>query len=275
VPKTEKTVIASNMGFRELYPVVCGFEDCCGGHSFGPAVRQYYLLHYIRDGMGVFVRGGKEYRLTRGQCFLIRPDEVTYYRADDENPWHYIWIAFAGERASELLEAAGLGNACTFENERVAGLFDELFLQISGGMLDGRQNELGMLSVLYALFASFPKDDPVPEPGELYVAKVKDYVTKMISYPVTVRQLADYCGLERHYLCRVFKSRTGLTLQEYTLDCKMRRARELLLSTPLGIGDIARSVGYSDVYNFSRIFKKRFGSSPKKLRDLRKPEHEK
>lgn len=270
MPETEKTVIAANMGFRELCPLFCGFEDCRAGHAFGPAVRQHFLLHYIRGGKGIFVSGGKEYRLSRGQCFLIRPDEVTFYRADGEEPWRYIWIAFTGEKACALLETAGLGTSPVFENEKAGDLFEELFLQISGGMLDGRQNELGMLSALYALFASFPKDGPAPEPGELYVAEVKDYVAKMIADPVTVRGLADYCGLERHYLCRVFKSRTGRTLQEYILDCKLRRARELLLSTSLGVGDIARSVGYDDAYNFSRIFKKRFGASPKLLRDLQK-----
>ena len=266
----EKTVIAFNMGFREFYPLFCGFEDCSSSHAFGPAVRSYYLIHYIRSGRGTFVRGKREYRLSGGQCFLIRPDEVTFYRADENEPWHYIWIAFAGERAASLLESAGLGTDCTFGSERAAALFDELYLQISGGMLDGRQNELGMLSMLYALFASFPKDRPALERGELYVLKVKNYVAKMISDPVSAQSLADYCGLERHYLCRIFKQRTGQTLQEYTLTSKMRRAKEFLLSTSLSVGDVARSVGYDDVYNFSKMFKKQFGMSPKKLRDSRK-----
>ena len=269
----EKTVLARNTGFRELSPLFCGFEDCCPGYAFGPAVRQYFLLHYVRSGRGIFVSGGETYRLSRGQCFLIRPDEVTFYQADETEPWRYVWIAFSGERAPSLLEAAGLQNACTLQNERAAALLDELYLQIGGGALDGPRNELGMLSVLYALFACLTKDAPAPEPARRYVALVKDYAAKMMSNPVTAGELSHYCGLDRHYLCRVFKRETGQTLQEYVLACKMSRARELLLSTALSVGDISRSVGYRDVYNFSRMFKKRWGISPKKLRDRQKAAH--
>lgn len=269
----EKNVLAFNTGLRELYPIFCGYEDCRSGHKFGPAVREYYLIHFVRSGKGIFSQGKKEYRLSPGQCFLIRPDEITCYRADETDPWHYVWIAFSGEFASSFLDSAGLENRCVFENDRIAGLFEELYHQIDGCMLDIRQNEFAMLSVLYAIFAALPQKTLLTEPGEQYVLKVENYVSKTISDPISVQSLADYCGLERHYLCRVFKRRTGRTLQEYALDCKMRRARELLLSSALSIGDVSRSVGYEDVYNFSKMFKKRFGLAPKRLRDLYLQDH--
>ena len=98
---------------------------------------------------------------------------------------------------------------------------------------------------------------------------MRNYVEKMVSSRVTVEELAEYCGLDRHYLCRVFKAETGLTLQEYVIGCKMRRARELLAVSTLSVGDVARSVGYDDSFNFSKMFKKRFGMPPARARKTR------
>lgn len=42
-----------SMEHTELYVTQYGTEDCAPGHYFGPAVRDYYLLHYITDGCGL------------------------------------------------------------------------------------------------------------------------------------------------------------------------------------------------------------------------------
>lgn len=66
----------------------------CAGHSFGPAVREYFLLHYVVRGKGIFRRGKREYTLQAGEIFVIRPGEVTYYEADMRDPWEYMWAGF-------------------------------------------------------------------------------------------------------------------------------------------------------------------------------------
>ena len=56
-------------------------------HKFGPAVRSYYLIHYILEGRGEFVVNNTTYRLSAGQGFLIEPDYQTVYTADSKEPW--------------------------------------------------------------------------------------------------------------------------------------------------------------------------------------------
>lgn len=84
----------SNCALTPVNPVNVGFEHCRPRHAFGPAVRSYWLLHYIVSGCGVFRSGGKEYAVSAGECFVIHPGEVTRYEADRADPWHYIWIGF-------------------------------------------------------------------------------------------------------------------------------------------------------------------------------------
>lgn len=254
-----------DLGLSELYPLFVGYEDCESGHSFGPAVREHYLVHYIRSGRGKFFFSGKEYDLSPGQCFLICPGKITVYTADEAEPWKYTWLAFSGKRAADFLREAGLGpEAPVAENSRLSAFFTELHRKIRDGSFD--KNDFAMASEVYAFFAALPRNRAVLPSTAAYVEKVRSYVARMYQNPIRVGQLAAFCGLERHYLCRVFKAETGITLQQCIIEWRMRRARELLLSSALNVGEAARSVGYTDVYNFSKMFKKQFGYSPLKAR---------
>ena len=90
------------------------FVNCCGMsrteplHSFGPAIKPHYVIHFVLSGQGRFSIGGKEYALERGYGFLIPPDELVFYEADGGNPWTYIWVGFNGSMAEELISAMGL-----------------------------------------------------------------------------------------------------------------------------------------------------------------------
>lgn len=266
----ERGISAFNTGLRELYPLFCGSEACTGGHVFGPNVRDYYLIHCVCEGRGVYACGGCEYALRAGQCFVIRPGEITTYRADMCEPWSYTWIAFNGDSARLFAERTGLCGAYVLDNPGVAAVFERLHGQIEDGALEAENNEYIMLAALYEIFAALPLRRPAESPRTHYVERVRNYVSNMLSNPIPVGKLAADCGLERHYLCRVFREQTGQTLQEYIIGCKMDRARGLLLMTDLRVGDVARSVGYTDVYNFSKMFKKAFGLSPMKLRSAQK-----
>ena len=95
----------------ELYLAYCGREICEAGHTYGPAARKEYLLHYVISGKGTFTANGKTRELNAHDAFLIMPEETTVYRADLETPWSYIWVAFDGIRAYECLEHAGFSDS--------------------------------------------------------------------------------------------------------------------------------------------------------------------
>ena len=102
-----------SMTFVDLGMYQFGREDCEPAHSFGPAIRNHYLFHYILGGKGIFIwkdsRGHDHTeQLRAGQGFLISPGQITTYIADDRIPWEYCWIEFDGLRAKESLELMGL-----------------------------------------------------------------------------------------------------------------------------------------------------------------------
>lgn len=49
----------------------CGYENCAPGHSYGPVMRNGYLIHYILSGCGIYKARGKIFHLKEGDAFLI------------------------------------------------------------------------------------------------------------------------------------------------------------------------------------------------------------
>ena len=88
--------------------------NCCGLsrteplHSFGPAIKPHYLIHFILSGKGKFSMGGKEYPLEQGYGFLILPEELAFYQADEEDPWTYVWVGFGGSLAPDMVRSMGM-----------------------------------------------------------------------------------------------------------------------------------------------------------------------
>ena len=90
-----RELIFENFGLQDLNPIIAGNERCLPSHQFGPAVRSYWLLHFVVSGKGVFRTSRGEYSLGKNDIFVIRPYEITYYEADKSEPWEYMWIGFS------------------------------------------------------------------------------------------------------------------------------------------------------------------------------------
>jgi AraC-like DNA-binding protein len=63
-----------------------------------------------------------------------------------------------------------------------------------------------------------------------------------------------------------FRAETGMTPHDFLLSCRLEHARELLSYTDLAIGRIAELAGFASIYDFSRAFRRRYGSAPSRVR---------
>jgi len=243
----EKNLFLTNRNLGDLNPLVAGEERCAPGHSFGPAIRNYTLIHYVVSGCGTLYARGGEYPVKAGQAFLIRPGEVTTYTADLHKPWYYRWIGFDGALTEVFAQLPP-----------VFPVDGDIFYRIlqaeeaSGAVEYCLAGELFRLYV--ALFSKTSSKNP-------HVRRVEDYIRASYMLPLRVEQIARQMNLDRRYLSRLFKKETGQSLQEYLLRVRLEEGRQHLRQGR-GVQETARLVGYSDVSNFSRMFKKHFGQSP-------------
>lgn len=245
----------ADKNLSDFIPIVFGEEQCKPKHTFGPAPRGHYLIHYVVSGCGTLYLDKKEYRIKENQAFLIKPDDLAKYVADENDPWYYIWVGFLGNKAKE------------FDKMKlpVIDVKTELFLQMREiyNLNDTMEEFIsGKLFSYYSLLFDVEKKSD-------YVSRVMNYINAYYStLDCTVGKIADTVNLEKHYLARIFKSQTGKTVKEYIVEKRMQNAVKLL-KKGYGVEFVAQTCGYSDRFSFSRAFKAFTGISPVKMKKHR------
>lgn len=94
------------------------------------------------------------------------------------------------------------------------------------------------------------------------IRKVKAYIDGHIREHIAVDTLAEYVHLNSHYLMRLFKKNTGMSILEYITQMRINRAKLLLSKTDDTINEVADAVGYGNYTYFFRLFKKMTGKTP-------------
>lgn len=101
------------------------------------------------------------------------------------------------------------------------------------------------------------------------VDQIVNYFEDHYSEKISLDQIAENMYLSPFYISRIFKSETGDTPIRHLINIRLEKAKELLENGFDGsIQEVAAEVGYDDVYHFSKLFKKRFGMPPSKIREL-------
>lgn len=245
-----------------VVPVLCGYEICAPGKSFGPTQRNIYLLHYVMEGRGEFWIGDRHYDLKKGQLFVIRPNEMTRYRADDTHPWYYVWIGFSVQEPLKKPDFI-LDRQDVFNVPECRTIFRDI--SESGRLKASR--ELYLCGKIYELLAALTDSCVTFEPGAAdYVARAKTYIEANYAEEISIQGLAHCLGLSRSYFSAVFSRSEGVSPQEYLVDYRLKRAAELISRCGMRPGEAAAACGYPDVFSFSKMFKKKFGVSPGKYR---------
>ena len=96
--------------FKEFYLSYSGYAQCGPLHCYGPASRPHYLIHFVVKGKGMYQASGQKHYLTAGQGFLIEPGTQTFYQADKDDPWSYLWIGVGGNNAGKYIRDIGLNS---------------------------------------------------------------------------------------------------------------------------------------------------------------------
>ena len=271
----------TNRNFNDLYLCYCGLEKCAPLYSFGPAVRPTYLLHYVLDGQGYYYVNDTKYTVSKNQGFLIEPNVVTFYQADKDNPWTYLWIGIDGDKAKLYLNSAGLNeNHLIFTYEKDDSL-KEYVLEMLKHHTMSDSDAFKIEGLLYLFFSKLCEDRKEissmskEENTNNYINKAIEFIQNNYHNSIKVTDIANYICLNRSYLTSIFQNNLNMSPQKFLMKFRITKAAELLYNTNLPITNIAYSCGYSDPLAFSKAFKKIKGVSPKEYRSTKKETTEK
>lgn len=249
------TEILSDLELYDLNPVIFGHESCKPTHSYGPAVRSYWLLHYVVSGKGFFTRDGITYEINKGSLFVIPPYLETYYEADASDPWSYIWIGFTTN--THVPSCFSEPHKHCPEAERI---FEEM--KLCSKKTKGKVEYL--LAKLWEL-VSYLSDDKKTTVG--YVEGAIQCMKNEYMNPLSVSEIAGRFNLDRSYFSNLFKAEMGISPGKYLANLRLANAAELLTKHGMSPSVAAISCGFSDIYHFSKAFKKHFGLSPRAYKD--------
>lgn len=253
------------------------FVNCCGCskteplHSFGPAQKPHYLIHFVLSGQGRFTIRGKDYFLGPGYGFLIPPEELVFYQADEADPWTYVWVGFSGMIAEDTVKMMGLSlNNPVFLSKRGEELYQAVKDMMEHNTF-GAANDLRRNGQLYLFLSLIAEGASLEEKGESrgadnYVRRAVEFIQGNYCNPIRITDVADYVCINRSYLYTLFHNATGMSPQRFLTAFRVTKATELLQLTDLPVESIALSCGYTDPLVFSKSFKQMKQMSPSAYR---------
>jgi len=254
----------------ELNLYTCGIESCESGHSYGPALRSGYMIHYVLGGKGIYRVNGKTYHLTKDQGFLIEPNTLIYYEADKDDPWQYTWIGFNGTKTKCLKRTTLSSDNPILTFPESSNLLDSMNSIVSSSKTASNRNLIilsKLYEFLYLLCEHFPNHEVIiTDRPRNYIEDALLFIHQNYADSITIKDVANHICIDRSYLHRLFKKFLNKSPQEYLLSLRIERAASLITDSELRISDISRSVGYTDPLLFSKTFKKVKGLSPSEFR---------
>ncbi|MDD4698985.1 MAG: AraC family transcriptional regulator [Oscillospiraceae bacterium] len=253
----EKNFFVANKNYHDINPRDCGYQACAPSHAYGPAVRDYYLLHFVLSGTGKLIKGETEYIINENQCFLIRPGETTYYQADEKHPWKYIWIGFNAE--------VDLPKVLNENDVFDALMCKHVFLSLLQIGNDFTQLEPILCSRIWELFTLFLTIESSRIDNEnAIVEKAKNYIENEYMNDISIEKIANMLYVDRTYFSKSFKLRFGISPKDYLSAFRLEKAATLLTEQKYNSYQISQMTGYNDYCNFSKMFKRMYGVSPSK-----------
>lgn len=266
---SSKETSSNTKGVRLL---CAGWEKCLPGYHVERTEFQCNLMELVVEGQGTIRIQGKSHEIFPGVVFCYGMDSPHEMWASVENPMTKYFAAFELHNSLDTIADFNISKDIRWTRDlsTMRVLFDEL---IREGQQDGDLHQhitAAYLNLILLKAAEALPDDRIPRRSE---GKGRDVFERALLCIETgfcditsLDELGAKVGVDANYICRVFK-RFG---KETPIQClsrhKLNYAAELLLSQSMSIAEIAGVVGYADQFYFSKVFKKRFGSSPRDFR---------
>lgn len=236
-----------NKEFLDLNPLSYGWAACDPDECNPPFQRQFVVIHYVRSGCGVLHTKEKDIPVKAGQAFLIRFGEICTYSADPNDPWEVCWVGFDGKLSNDFAILPS-----------VFDVPENLLQCLRHPKSESDSLAYELAADLFMLHACLVTKK---EKKRDYTQLVKERIKGSFREKISVEKIANELGLDKRYLVRVFKKHTGYTIQGYILSVRLQAAKQYL-QKGYSVQEASKLSGFSDVYNFSRLFTREEGDNP-------------
>jgi AraC-like DNA-binding protein len=253
------------------YPIKDQHPDA---YSFSPErgrILNEYQLIYISEGYGYFESSSQQrIKITPGTAIMLFPGEWHTY-APDDNGWFEYWVGFKGKIIERLLDNGFFSKEKPVFRIGVSQTIISLYESVVSAAIDERPCFQQLLSgiLMHILGVIFFKQKNVsikPSASLDKIDEAKALMKANIESPLPVEEIARSLNVSYSWFRSKFKDYTGSSPIQYYNHLRYLRAKELLTISDIGISDIAYSLNFQNVSQFSTFFSKKEGLSPSEYR---------
>lgn len=232
----------------------------------------HVIFQYTLHGQGYFEYDQQISPLPKGTGFLAKiPSNHIYYYQESKEPWEVIWLNLQGTEANRIwdmiIEQEGPLIQRDAKSTLIQGFWKLLSMVAEDKITDKYQLSLGVYEWLLSLIQTSKEvSNDMSASSSNMIQKAKRYMKEHYAELVTLDMVADHCGINKHYLCRLFQRSERSTPLKYLRDRRMEAAISLLRTTDLPIHDVGKLCGFESPSYFGKIFQTYMKMAPKEYR---------
>ena len=233
-----------------------------------PGTGDYLFIHFTRPALVTI--DGEKHRCGANTCILYTPDHHQQYRGDGCGLSNN-WIHFLGDSAEQLARHHAIPLNRPFQLAQagfVSLLINEMRTEIHRKephyeeVVDLLLRQLFLLLQRHIELSSRRRLTGRKAELAAALSELQARVLGTLDHPWTVHEMAGSVHLSRSRFMGLYREFFGGSPVEDLINARIKHAQWLLCATTLSVGQIAGECGFHSLYHFSRLFKKRVGSSP-------------
>lgn len=236
-------------------------------------VEEYHFVICFTTPPRAIIRS-KEYQFIKGSLICLAPgDDILVYPLNSSSPAKYMTVCVNKEFMQNIyLQTGGEGNLSfkklnnKYSNqllEAIEALIYEVlnFEETNPLMIESLENRIA-IQLLRDSNCKFNAAGYNKHNLQDIVQKAVKYIETYYSSNITIKNICDAIYISPPHLQKIFLKHVGITPYQYIMDCRHRKAKEMLETTEVSIEEIGRQCGFVNNAHFSTTFKQKEGMPP-------------
>lgn len=263
--------IGDNTLLNELLVVSTGYRSGFShiGYLTERLPNNECFMHYCISGQGWINVNDQITYINPGDLILCRKNTKHSYGANKDNPWETCWIYFMGTLADEYINLFDETKQQKIIHIKSNHIIEKSFYEITKIMEKGYAGVylLHASNLLKTLLSSLSYQHSSVVKNKYTLEDIIEYMIENINEHLSLDELSKKMNMSKDHFTKIFYKKYGYTPVDYFIRIKLQQACQILITTDLTIKETALKIGYQDSLYFSRIFKKKIGSSPNQYRN--------
>ncbi len=230
-----------------------------------------HALFFLKKGCFVMEQDGVKEEIGAGDCVIL-PDYVHFRRYVVE-PIEFVYIKFAANRNCPYTFPIPFGKVAFQDQNRFTHNITSLenLLDKDDAVSVGYREHL-LMDILFQIHFAHSGQSNLPKGfqcDDKTVVAAAAYISQHLGSKLLVDDICAAAGTNPSTLNLKFRREFGMSVGQYIMCERMKKARHLLSSSTYPVYVIAQRCGFENVYYFSNAFKKHNGVSPTDYRMFR------